>query len=217
MKKLWILLIFVICFTFLPTNFALADASAPSFVITANSACAYVEADVTSQKIKAFSNKDKVALELEEGVPKEYGESFVFYHLSTPIESDGTQYFFVLAELVTQESDVVLSIPNYNAKTNSDAVVYFKQEDEFIESGITIKKNQEIFLYEGFNQKSKFSAIAFMHNGSVEYGYILTSTVSPNGINPLIITSVTIILALVGIALAWVFIKRRKVKLKAKN
>lgn len=217
MKKLCILLIFLVCFMFLPTNVAVAETVSPTFVISANSAYAYVEADITSSKIKAFSNKDKVSLQLEEGAPKEHGESFVFYRLLSPVESDGTQYYYILAEFVTQESETILSIPNYNAKTNAEAVVYFKQEDEFVESEITLKKNQEIFLYEGFNQKSKYSAIAFMHEGKVEYGYILTSAVAPNGINPLIIIAVTIILALVGIALAWVFIKRKKVKLKAKK
>ena len=217
MKKLWILLIFTICFTFMPTHFALAEDVEPTFVITAKSACAYLEADITSSKINAFSNKDKVSIQFEEGLPKEYGESFVFYRLATPIVDDGQQYFYIMAELVTKESDVIVQIPNYNGKTNSESVVYFKQNSELVESDITLKKNQEIFLYEGFNQKSKYSAIAFMYDGNVEYGYILTSTVSPNGINPLIITSATIILALVGIALAWVFIKRKKVKLKAKK
>lgn len=219
MKKLWILLIFAICFTFVPTHFALAEDAAPTFVVTAKSACAYLEADITSSKISTFSNKDKVSLQLEEGMPKEYGESFVFYRLATPIKSDGQQYFYILAELVTKESDTLVQFPNFNGKTNAAADVYFKEDDLFVkdENGLVLEKGQEIFLYEGYDAKSTYTAIAFINDGKVEYGYVLTSAVSPNGINPLIITAASIILALVGIALAWVFIKRKKVKLKAKK
>ena len=66
----------------------------------------------------------------------------------------------------------------------------------------------------GHREKKEYNAIAFVHENEVLYGYLKTDTISPDGINPAIITCIVIIIALLGIIFAWLFMKNKKVKLK---
>ena len=193
-------------------NFANALES-QNFVVVANSATLFSDYNFTSEKLLVLSHNDEVEIETEDNVPVEYvSGDFVFYKATY---EDKTGY--VLGDLVTLKTNQIESIPNFNAKTNSSCKVYFKNDLNFVESEITLEKHEKIFLYEGFDSKSEWTAISFLSNNQVLYGYIKTENVAPNGINSIFITCISIILAVVGIVFAWVFIKNKKVKLKSKK
>lgn len=212
MKKY--LLVLLLCFALLPClsiNFASASENI-NYVVVANSATLFESADFSSEKIATLSLKDEVEIEMLENTPVEHlCDGFVFY--SAKFE-DKTGY--ILSDMVAPKNECITTIPNFNAKTNASCTVYFKNDVDFVESDIILEKHQQIFLYEGFDDDTEWTAISFLKDNSVVYGYLKTENVAPNGINPIFIVCISVILAAVGIVFAWVFIKNKKVKLKQK-
>lgn len=212
MKK--ILFLFLICLTLLPCfslNFASANLNT-NYIVVANSATLFSTADFSSEKVATLSHKDELEIELFENTPVEYScDGFVFYSARFEDKSG-----YILSDLVVARTENITTIPNFNAKTNASCKVYFKNDAEFVESDIVLEKHQKIFLYEGFNDDKDWTAVSFLKDNEVLYGFLKTENISPNGINPIFITCISIILAVVGIVFAWVFIKNKKVKLKQK-
>lgn len=236
MKKIGVFFAFLLCFctffmqndVFFAKNDNITEESLQSvslqsevtnvYVVTANSAIVFEEASTSSKQLSCLKHKDEVQVEIENGVAKIYlGEDgFSFYKIDAG---------FVLCDLLSKKTDVIETIPNFNAKTNADAQVYLMENNSLVESEIILKKGEQIFLYEGYEGKDyvvegvqeKFTAVAFLHDNDVVYGYLKTSSISPNGINPLIISCAILILAVVGIVFALVLMKRKKVKLKNKK
>lgn len=187
---------------------AFAEEDLVVYMVTANKASVFASADLTSEKLFTLNHKDEIQIELENGVPKTYGEGgFVFYHIEN---SDKAGY--ILSELVVQKRDFLVTIPNFNAKTNGRASIYFLEDGKYVESEITLPKHQRIFLYEGFNRKKEYNAVAFVYENEVLYGYLKVGTIDPDGVNPVIITVACFAIAAIGIILALVFIKKRKTK-----
>lgn len=211
MRKILIAFAFVFCFSsFFNLNFASATDANCEFVVTANSATLWSEANFSSQKVDELSHKDIIIVQMTENEPTEYlFENFVFFKANFEDKSG-----FVLSDLVTKKVENIESVPNFNAKTNTECKVFLKNDTTFVESDIVLEKHCQIFLYEGFDSKSEFTAISYVKDNSVFYGYLKTKNISPNGINPIIITCISLILAIVGIVFALVFMKNKKVKLK---
>lgn len=212
-KKTFVLIcLFAFVFMFfLPTQFAYADVN-NQYVITANSATVFAEPDFSSEKLATLSNKTEILIEMNENSPKKYeNDGFVFFKIISSFEG------FVFSDLVTPKNDVLVAIPNFNAKTNSTCKVFFQENNKFVESKIILQKGTEIFLYQGFESKKDFTAIAFVKDNHVLYGFLQTKNINPNGINPLIITCVCLILAILGIIFAWLFMKSKKTKIKSKK
>lgn len=212
MKKLVIIFLFVLMFgaTFLAPNFAFAQENQTTYIVTANYASVFENADITALKLGQINHNEEVYVETENDLPKEYlGNNFVFYKI-TYNQLDG----YVLADLLTPKNNVITAIPSFNAQTNSSCKVYFKQDNQMVESEISLNKGERIFLYEGFNGKKEFNAIAFVYDNQVVYGYLKSENIAPDGINPIIITCIIIIIALLGIIFAWLFMKNKKVKIK---
>ncbi|MBE7075985.1 MAG: hypothetical protein E7375_02845 [Clostridiales bacterium] len=209
MKKLCALL-FILMFIFIP-NVAYADSEGSTYIVTANYAYIYQSFNQSSEKLKKVENKTEINIEFENGGPKQYTDGIdIFYKVLQYDEIDG----FIYAELVTPKTKAIVSIPNFNAETNKDSIVYQKLDNEIVETSITLKKNERIFLYEGFKNKSDYTAIAYLYENEVYYGYLKTKDISPDGINPIIITCITLIIAVLGIVFAWVFMKKKKQKIK---
>lgn len=186
---------------------AFADAE-DQYVVTANYAYVFQSPNFSSKKLKKLENKSVVTVELEWSEPKKYvSDEYVFFKVS----SDGVEGY-VYSDLVAPKTKELTTLPNFNAKINQDTKLFSKQGDEYVESEKTLTKGMKIFLYEGFDSKSDFTAIAYVQENEVLYGFVKSSAVAPNGINPLIITCMTIILAVIGIVFTFVFIKRRKSK-----
>ena len=180
------------------------------YVVTANRASVFESPDFSSAKIGQIEHDVEVYVQMENDAPQEFkNEGFVFYKI-TQADLEG----YVFADLLTPKSDTITAIPSFNGQTNTESIVFWKQDNEMVESEIILDKGERIFLYEGYNSKEEYNAIAFVHENEVLYGYLKTENISPDGINTAIITCITIIIALLGIIFAWLFMKNRKVKLK---
>lgn len=189
-----------------------------NYIVTANKANLYQEANFSSTILTTLNHKTIIKVIFENNNPKQTTkDNFVFYNVKFE-EFEG----FMFADLITAEQNFLTAIPNFNAQTNSDAKVYFLQDNEIRESNITLKTGERIFLYEGFDNKKEYNAIAFVvtnQDGTrdVMYGYLKSRDISPDGINPLLITCVVLILALLGIIFAWMFMKNKKIKFRKKK
>lgn len=209
MKKFFIFLSICLCIlTVCDLNFAAADFSAKYFV-TANSATIFEAPNISSQKLKTLSHKDEIWVETSDNQAVEYTYEYAFFKV-THQNIEG----YVLADLIVPKSKTISSIPNFNAKTNERCTVYLKADNEFVESNIALEKHEKIFLYEGFDKKKDYTAISYLKDNEIFYGYLKTENIAPNGINPIVITCISLIVAVVGIVFAWVFMKKKKVKIK---
>lgn len=210
MKKI---LIFVLCFAFVlflsTATPCYADNSDHIYVVTANYLYIYQDCSFSSTKLQKVTNKTELEIEFDGDAPKIYadGEN-EFFKVLNYNNIDG----YVFGELVTKKQSQIVATPNYNGKVSQDAKVFVKNDTEMVESEITLSKNTPIFMYEGYNKKAEYTAICFVYENQVIYGYIKTTTISANGINPLIITCFTVIMAVLGIVFAILFIKRKKSK-----
>ncbi len=216
--------IMLCCFAFLlptaPYSYASAENTQNTYIVAANSANLYDQPSLVGGNIVGkLNHKDEVFLKMEGSQPKTFGEdeTYVFFQLDPEYHSNIDGDVFILAQLLIPKSNEIVSIPSFNAKTNSDCKVFFSPDEETGESDIVLKKGTQLFLYEGYNRKNTFTAVAFVNETEVVYGYLKTSAISPNGINPLIITCIVLTLAVLGIIFAWVFMKKSKVKLKGKS
>lgn len=191
---------------FCATNFCSAEETEQKYVVTANQASVFAEASLTSEKIATLNHKDEIEIEFESGKEKIfYGDGYSFY-LTTNLEQNG----YVLIDLVVPAQELLVTIPSFNAQTNDAAKVYSIVDGQYVESEITLPKGQRIFLYQGFDSKKEFIAVSFVYENEVVYGYLKESAISPDGINPTILTVAILIVALLGIIFALVFIKKKK-------
>lgn len=207
MKKFCILLF--VLFAFLSISdpeIVYAETDLNSYVVVANSAIVYQNANFSSQKIKTLQQKTEIKLELENSSPKKYqNDDFVFFK----IVDDG----FILSSLVAKKTDTINATPVFNGKTNTECFVFSMQNEKLEGTNIILFKNQEIFMYEGYNSKSEYTAISFVYDNEVMYGYIKTENIAPNGINPVIISVFSLVVAILGVILSWIFIKGKKTKI----
>ncbi len=207
MKKLaFLLIIFAFLLPFFNFSVTFAENETKNYVVTANSAVLFSEPDFSSEKLNTLSHNTVVSIEMEAESAKAYAfENYVFFKVLNFEGVDG----FVLADLVVPDSSQIEDIPNFNASTNARCQVFMDSEND-----IFLEKGQRIFLYQGYDKNLAQTAVAFVYDGQVLYGHIDTEFVAPDGINPAIITSVVVIIALLGIIFAWLFMKKVKVKSK---
>ncbi|MBQ8792276.1 MAG: hypothetical protein IJZ62_01505 [Clostridia bacterium] len=209
MKKLLLLIALLLCFQPLLISGSVFAQDLPKYEICANSANVYQEASLTANVICTLKNKTKITLEFDTTSPKVYeNEGFSFYKVI-----DTSSQGFVLCDFVGICDNTIESIPNFNAKTNCECTVYSKVGENFEKTQIVLAKNTRIFLYEGYKEKTNV-AISFLYNNEVMYGYLPAEQINPDGINPIIITCIVLIIALISIIFALVFMKRKKIKLK---
>ena len=191
-----------------------------TFVVSANSAVVFAGADFSSEKIATLKHKDEVFVLTDTGAPvTEFWKEFKFFKIDLKengIES-AHEFGYVLAELLTEKQEEIVAIPNFNAKTNKECHVFSQENNKFVESETTLARGQEIFLYEGFNAKKDFTAVCYVIEGKVLFGFLKTDDISPNGINPVLITCIILIVAVLSIIFAWLFMKGKHVRLKKKK
>lgn len=213
------LLMFACLAIFAPTSVCNAQVQEDTFVVTANVAVVYAAPDFSSAKIATLSHNSTIKLEMgENGATLFAHDGFNFNKTQTKFQFEESEVVgFVLADLLTPQSDMLQSIPNFNAKTNASCKVLFKEENQFVESDILLEKGEKLFLYEGFDSKSEFTAISFLKDNQVRFGFLQTKYIKPNGINPLLITCGIVVLAVLGIVFAWLFMRgKNKSALKRK-
>ena len=204
------------CLSFVNVNFAFADSSQSTYVVTANQATLFAEANFASSKLSTLPNSTQVLVEMQDDKPVEYDSNgYVFFKVLNFQGQDG----FVYADLLTPQTNVVTAIPGFNAQTAKQCNVYFLQDNSLVQSEISLSKGERVYLYQGYDNTltfdgNKYNAIAFVNNNEVLYGYLPTENVIPDGVNPVLITCIVVIIALLGIIFAWLFMKNKKVKIK---
>lgn len=190
-------------------------AQTSSYFVRAKFANAYSEPVFDSQfQVTTLFQNTQIDLEFEQNsnTPKKYENSgFIFVKI---LNFEDFEELYVLSDLILKKEETLEEFPNFNGKTNQKSLVYFSENGKMTESEIFLQEGKEIFMYEGYDGKSQFTAIAFVLENSVQYGYIKTDCIAPNGVNPIIITCIVVILAVLGIIFSWLFMKNKKKKIK---
>ncbi len=120
---------------------------------------------------------------------------------------------YVYKYYLTQNSSQEI-YPVFNGKLRRDSVIY---DIELKKTDFQAKKNDKVYIYEGFNNKKEYTAVQIvLEDGTLYNGYIKTEDIKPNGISKLLITGISIIIASVTIVLSLIFIRKSK-KVKSKN
>ncbi len=203
-------LIFVLflCLGFPCGNVALAEES-PVFVVSANIAPIYADANLGAEVLVTLAHGTELSgeyqLEFSSSSPAVYENAGLVFYKILFDETEG----YILSDFVVQKSEVVESIPNFNAKTNSSCTVYCADGEE-----LTLEKGHRIYLYEKYNSHAPRTNIMFLYENKILYGQIETKFVDPDGVNPVLISAIIIIVAILGIIFAWLFMKNKKKKVK---
>ncbi len=132
-----------------------------------------------------------------------------FYYISYTyenVEYKGYIYKECLAEL-EKEQELVLT---YNAKTNVKTKVYSINDKS--KEIMTISEGKELYLFQGFDKKSEFTAVKFSYNGEIVLGYVKTEDISPYGVSGTLIVAITAIFACVGVIMILLGISKKKKK-----
>lgn len=115
---------------------------------------------------------------------------------------------------LTTSQDVILS---YNGKIAVDTKIYsiVDPSQVLLSDGeeVILKENTEVYIYSGYDRKSEFTAIKFSYNGKIEVGYVKTANITPYGVSPILIVSLTAIIASVGVILILLGISKKRLKI----
>lgn len=177
------------------------------YYITASSCYVYEDASFDSQKLEQDENViilahgDKVTFKSQSG-------NFCLVKINSS-DVEGYVYKYYLAS-----NDSITYYPVFNASIREDSVVYDLEHNP---TDLTVKKNQRVYLYEGFSGK-EYTNIQFVtEDGTLYNGCVLTEKVKPDGVNRLLIVAIPLIAAIVTVVLSVVFIQKKKKRKKAKS
>lgn len=170
-----------------------ADSSFSAEIVT------YEEGENTLQVILHYGDEIEV---------KGFKEDFVL--VSTNGEIEGYIYKYYLTDNTSQ-----IVYPVFNASLRKTSVLYDIEQKP---TEYKIKKGSRVYIYEGFKDKEKRTAVqVVLEDGSLYNGYISTANINPDGVSGLLIIAISIIIAGVTIVLSIIFIKKKKKSQKAKN
>lgn len=169
----------------------------------------YTEANFTSEKVTYIEGENTILVVLNHGdnvtIKSLNGD---FAYITTEDEKEGYIYKYYITD---NNSQAVY--PVFNASIRKDTKIYDidKNATEY-----TAKKDTRVYLYKGFNDKEKYTAVQIvLEDESLYNGYIKTEDIKPDGVSGLLVAAITIIIAGVTIVLSLVFIKKKKKKKKA--
>lgn len=213
--------IVLFAFSFSGFNATMAEEFENEYICTANFCYLYSSPSFSGEKIKDENNeiivikhKDTLKIKLADGKPVEEKDTQnkVFYL----IESYGNINFennaYIFADFVVKNDNDIEIYPAFNASTNQDTHLYLASGEEIVETETFVTSGTRIYLYEGYDESLEFTRVALRVENTLQYGYLKTSTISPDGINPAIIYALTIALACIGIITALLFMKNKKKK-----
>lgn len=170
----------------------------------------YVYSDATfeAEKLKIVENEDEVFVTLKFGeVVKINGFNGDFAWVTTAEDKNGYVYKYYLSDNKSQEI-----YPVFNASLRRESQIL---DIDFEETGLKASKNARVYLYEGFDDDKKYTAVQIvLEDGSLYNGYILTEDIKPDGVSALLIVGLSVIIATVTIVLSLLFIKKKKKKEK---
>ena len=115
---------------------------------------------------------------------------------------------------MTENISNIETYPTFNATLKNDVYLYEATGEEITPTETLLVKGSRVYLYEGYDNSLPYTRVAVKVENSLEYGYIKTEEISPDGINPAIIYAITIALACIGIIMAFLFMKNKNKKKK---
>ncbi len=150
------------------------------------------------EPVTLANNSEVVELVVEGDFAK-----ITFNYLDTELEGYVYKYYLSFSK---SEQEMY---PVFNGSVaHEGAVIYDLQETPTTH---TAKAGQGIYLYKGYQHHEKYNAVAIvLEDGSLYYGLMLTSDISPNGINAGLITGIMVIASCLTIIFLLVFIKKKK-------
>ncbi len=222
-KNIFFLLIFFLSaffFMFSPPVNGVRAENEKVYICTANFCYLYEEPAFTSQKVVDENgeplqvlHKDEIILELTNNSPTEYADGYgmIFYKVEN-YAGEQLPSAYIFSDFVALSGSDIETYPAYNASINADTKLYLLNGETMTESEIEIERGERVYLYEGYNKDLEYTPIAYQRENSLQYGYVLTDTIAPDGVNPYIIYAVTIAIACIGIIMALLFMKNKKKK-----
>ena len=174
-----------------------------SLSIVTNYAYMYEDASFTSAKYDFQIKKNETVTIINE--TEENG----FYLVSYSYDNDDYEGY-VYKECLGQLEDTQQVVLSYNAKTSARTKIYSITDKS--DTGIYVDESTELYLYEGFDRKSEFTAVKLSYEGEIILGYIKTADVSPYGVNNILIISITAIIACVGVIMILLGINKKKLR-----
>ena len=200
MKKLFVFL-FVLCLIVLPFGICVENSFADTEKIIINTSYSYLYKDSSFSEhydFKIPANKILICL----------NESEDYYEVNYEFNEENYQGF-IPAEFASPYSSSQEIILTYNGRIIRECEVFDIITDEKIEN-ISLKPGHKIYLYEGFDAKKEYTNIKFRYEDTVIVGKVLTTNLSPNGINKGVIIGISMIIAIVGVILILLGITKTK-------
>ena len=114
---------------------------------------------------------------------------------------------YIYKYYITANSSQIV-YPVFNGETRRESVLYDIDKQP---TSYTLQSGQEVYIYSGFEDDQEYTAVqVVLEDGSLYNGYIKTSDLAPDGISPLLIAGIAIIVAAVTVILSLVLIKKVK-------
>ena len=175
--------------------------------VISNYAYMYEQADFSSKKYEfKISKGEKITL-LNDELKND------FYYASYKYENV-TYSGYVYKDNVSQLSNEQEVILSYNAKIAVDTKIYSITDPSqvLLSNGkeVVLTEKTEVYLYAGYDRKAEYTEIKFSYNGKIEVGYVKTTDITPYGVSPVLIVSLTAIIASVGVIFILLGISKKR-------
>lgn len=217
MRKLFLMLfVFLIGFSPTLTIFSTSAETPAEYICVANYCYLYSSPSFTSSKVQVDGadvramHKDIVNLELINSEPVEYpdSEGMIFYKVES-FQNNAFDSAYIFSDYVTKNTSSIETYPAFNASINT-ATDLMEINGETLTPISVLEKGVRVYLYEGFNGALTYTPVAVRIDNTLQYGYVFTDHITPDGINPFIIYASIIAVACIGIVIALLFMKNKK-------
>ena len=164
----------------------------------------YVEPSFTSEKVFDGSEPLVILHGEELTVLEDDGQSD-FILVSYSDNYDGYVYRYYISSNTSQTV-----YPVFNGSIRRESMLY---DIDRKPANIILKQGQQVYIYSGYDDDEGCTAVTVvLEDGELYNGYVLTKDIAPNGISPLLIAGITIIVACVTVILSLILIKKVKKK-----
>ena len=196
----------MIAFPCSPTSNALHEGDKAKIIV---SKCyLYTSDNFMSERVSYDDGENTILVVLDHGDEVEIVNfSADFALVKTQNQTEGYVYKYYITTNTSQSV-----YPVFNASIRKNTIIYDieKNPTEYI-----IKKDSRVYIYEGFDDKEKYTAVqVVLEDESLYNGYVLTANIKPDGVSGLLIAAISIILAAVMIIVSLLYIKKKRKKNK---
>jgi len=193
---------FALCFCCVLQNSCAFVAHAESeyftYVCLYNNAQIYASLGDFENVVKSLNTGDRIYADTK---PQLYNN----VEFMTVYENDAILGYAQKSFFVQNENDVTL-YPTENATIFKEAQVTNIEGEK---TGIILPVDYRVQILDSYSAKTDYTYIMFLYENSVYYGYVPTECIQPDGVSPYFIVVVFVSIAMIGIILALIFIKKK--------